>query len=138
MSLIGDILDSRVNDLTKKALDIDAQRTLLINSNIANAEVPGYKAVDFKPFEDELKQAYENKMPMAQTNAGHMGGLLNNLGTYMPEVVVSEAPGRIDGNNVNLDKEVANLSETSTMYSAIVTARGKRGRIISDAIDQAK
>jgi flagellar basal-body rod protein FlgB len=137
MGLINDILyTNRVGNLTSKALDFHAQRMLMINSNIANAETPGYKAVDMAPFEARLKEAMQPAAPLIRTDARHMQGATDNLDTVMPETVVSEEPGRLDGNNVNLDKEMINMTQVSTMYQAVITARGKRSQIINETIDQ--
>ncbi len=137
MGLINDILyTNRVGNLASKALDFHAQRMLMINSNIANAETPGYKAVDMAPFETRLKEAMRPAAPLLRTDSRHMQGPTDSLDTVMPEVVVSEEPSRIDGNNVNLDKEMISMTQTSTMYQAVITARQKRGQIINETIDQ--
>ncbi|MBF0292090.1 MAG: flagellar basal body rod protein FlgB [Nitrospinae bacterium] len=137
MGLINDILyTNRVGNLAVKSLDFQAQRMLMINSNIANAETPGYKAVDMAPFESKLKEAMRPLAPLVRTDSRHLQGPTDSLDTVMPEAVVSDEPGRIDGNNVNLDKEMINMTQTSTMYQAVITARGKRGQIINEVIDQ--
>lgn len=137
MGLINDILyTNKVGNLAVKSLDFHAQRMLMINSNIANAETPGYKAVDMAPFESKLKEAMRPVAPLVRTDARHLQGPTDSLDTVMPEAIVSDEPGRIDGNNVNLDKEMINMAQTSTMYQAVITARGKRGQIINEVIDQ--
>jgi flagellar basal-body rod protein FlgB len=139
VGLINDILyTNKVGNLASKALDFHAQRMLMINSNIANAETPGYKAVDVAPFEAQLKQAMRPMAPLARTDSRHLPGPADSLDSVMPEAVVSTEPGRIDGNNVNLDKEVINMTQTSTMYQAVITARSKRGQIINETIDQSR
>lgn len=139
MGLINDILHSNATPkMAQKALDIYAQRSLLITSNIANAETPGYKAVDIKPFESALKDAMESKAPMLKTNEKHLSGPMENIQNFQPEIEVSNEPGRLDGNNVNLDKEMAGLAQTSLMYQTVLTARAKRGQIINETIDQSR
>lgn len=137
MGLINDILNTnRMGTLTSKALDFHAQRMLMINSNIANAETPGYKAVDMVPFEARLQEAMRPAAPMLRTDSRHLHGSADNLETVMPQAVTSDEPGRVDGNNVNLDREMINMNQTSTMYQAIIAARGKRSQIINETIDQ--
>lgn len=139
MGLINDLLyTNKVGKLAIKALDIHSQRALLINSNIANAETPGYKAVDLKPFEEELKDAYKSSMGMDKTNPRHMSGRSDDLNSYMPEVETSTEASRPDGNNVNLDKEVTKMMENSLMYQTIIAANKKRGGIIEAAIEQTR
>ncbi len=135
MGLLNDILyTNKTGKLAIKALDIYAQKALLITSNIANVETPGYKAVSLKPFEQALKQAYKPGIRMANTHPGHIGGA-NTLKNFQPEVAVSKEPGRIDGNNVNLDRVMADMSENSMMYNAVITAAKKRGQIISSGME---
>ena len=139
MGLINDILfTNQVGKLSKKALDVSAQRALLINSNIANAETPGYKAVDLKPFESELKQAYKSQAAMVKTDPRHMSGGVNNLNNYQPTIEISQDTPRLDGNNVNLDKEMTKMMENSLNYQTIIAARKKRGQIIDAAIEMSK
>ncbi len=139
MGLISDLLfTNKIGLFSKKALDANAKKALLINSNIANAETPGYKAVDIKPFEKELENAYKGKIKMSKTNPGHLGGGMDSLKNFTTDITVSKAPGRLDGNNVNLDKEVVKLMSASTKYNALLTARKARGKMISAAMENAR
>jgi len=136
MGLLNDILyTNKTSKLAIKAMDVYAQRALMINSNIANVETPGYKAVDFKPFEEALKEAFKPAVGVSKTNEKHLDGH-SGLENFKPEVEVSREPGRIDGNNVNLDKEIMNMSTNEMRYRAAITALKKRGQIIDSAIEQ--
>ena len=136
MGLINDILyTKKTGKLAMKALDVYAQKALLITSNIANVETPGYKEVSLKPFEQALKQAYKPTVGMTKTHKGHIGGA-NTLKNFQPEVVISKDPGRLDGNNVNLDRVMTKMTENSMMYNAVIVAAKKRGQIISSSIEQ--
>jgi len=136
MGLIGDILyTNKIGKLANKGLDIHAQKALMVTGNVANAETPGYKATEMKPFETELKSAFGSNMKMSTTNANHIHGTASNLATYTPEITTSNAPGRVDGNNVDLEKEVVTMQESSMMYQAILTAKSKRGKMVSSAMD---
>ncbi len=136
MGLINDLLyANKTGLLAKKALDVYDQRFQLANSNIANAETPGYKAVDLKPFEEQLKNAYRGTGQMKTTDPRHIQGSDGNLNEFRPEVTVSTAEPRIDGNNVDLDKETVKMVEIGTMYSTVMAARTKRGAIISAAVE---
>lgn len=136
MGLIGDILyTNKIGKLAKKGLDIHAQKTLIVTGNIANANTPGYKAVEMKPFEAELKNAFRSNMKMTKTNGQHLDGVRSNIATFKPEVVKSTAPGRLDGNNVDLEKEVVTMKESAMMYQAIMAAKSKRGKMVSSAME---
>jgi flagellar basal-body rod protein FlgB len=136
MGLIQDILyTNKTGALAKKALDIYDKRFQLVNSNIANAETPGYKSVDVKPFERELSRAFQGTAAMKVTDPRHMQGGMSDISTFEPGLAVSIDEPRIDGNNVDLDKEVVKMTEIGTMYDAVMAARSKRGTIISAAVD---
>jgi len=138
MGLLADILyTNKVGRLAIKGMDTHAQKALLITGHIANAETPGYKAVKIKPFEQALKNAFRSTIKMSSTNAKHMeaGG---TLASFKPEITVSKDPGKLDGNNVNLDLEMAEMAQNTMMYQAIITASKKRGAIISSAVGDNK
>lgn len=136
MGMLNDLLyTNKTGKLAMKALDIYAQKALLITSNIANVETPGYKEVSLKPFEQALKRAYKPTMKMAKTHKGHIGGA-NTLKNFQPEVVISKEPGRIDGNNVNLDRVMTEMTDNAMMYNAVIVAAKKRGQIINASIEQ--
>ena len=44
----------------------------LISANIANANTPGYEALDIQPFSDVMDQT---RLTMARTNVAHLGGV---------------------------------------------------------------
>jgi flagellar basal-body rod protein FlgB len=135
MGMLNDLLyTNKTGKLAIKALDIYAQKALLITSNIANVETPGYKEVSIKPFEQALKQAFKPTVAMAKTHKGHIGGG-NSLKNFQPEVVTSKEPGRLDGNNVNLDRVMIKMTENTMMYNAVIAAAKKRGQIISASIE---
>ncbi|MGK7346065.1 MAG: flagellar basal body rod protein FlgB [Candidatus Nitrospinota bacterium M3_3B_026] len=137
MGLVSDLLfTNKVGRLVSKAMDIHAQRALLVNSNIANVETPGYKAVDLEPFENRLKEAYKPGIGVKTTDPRHLDGADGGLEGFKPKVGVSQDAPRLDGNNVNLDREMAKLLETSLTYQTLIAVRGKRGGIIDEAIER--
>ena len=138
MGIIRDILFTNKNGLmSHKAMDIYAQRALVLSSNVANVETPGYKAMEIKPFEKALKKAYDSAkggIKLNTTNPKHMSGQ-SSLKNFQAQVQTSTAPGRVDGNNVNLDEQIVKMNQNKTMYDALITARGKRGKMTSNAME---
>ncbi len=102
--------------LYKKSLDTFAQRHLIISSNIANVDTPGYKAKDLE-FGDYLKSIVEpqnRKMELARTNERH----IQKPTPYQPKPRVfyemrSFGP---DGNSVDIDNEMVKLNENLLRY----------------------
>ncbi len=117
-------------------LDLDAQSKQLeaVSSNLANLDTPDYQAVEVD-FESLYRAQLDASRPekMAATNPLHFGaGSVNE-----PQIVVREEDGkstRVDGNNVDLDKEMARMALAQLRYSAATTALAKKLTMISDAL----
>lgn len=88
-------------------------RQSVISSNIAAANIPGYKTHDVKPFEAVLSEA---GVTMAVTDKGHLGGDFQaNL------TVESSLNGASEvlhsGNDVSLEQELMKAGEVNKAYS---------------------
>ena len=101
-AVIGDVTSSAL----KAALDGLAQRQRVTADNIANINTPGFLAgrVDF---ESSLRGALAN------------GG---NPASAMAVVARSFEPTNTNGNNVNLDTETVNATETGLRYQLALNA----------------
>lgn len=121
-----------VNDKTLQALAAAAKfremRQEIISSNIANSEVPGYKAKRLD-FEEALARALDvdGELTMKMTDPKHFnvgGGGFNNL---KPELRESTS-GVVDdtGNTVDVQDEMARQAENKIMYDAIVQLMNKK------------
>jgi len=85
-----------------EALKLRSQRQELLSANIANADTPNYKAVDFD-FGKALQAATANASGPAPT----------------PEVLYREpAQASLDGNSVEMDAERAQFADNSVRYEA--------------------
>lgn len=95
------MIDDRMQNLAK-LLDVAAQRHQVHASNVANLNTPGYKAQEVQ-FEDAFAKAL--------TNSRDGGQQARKL---QAQVVAAHAtPVGNDGNDVDLDREVALMSENS-------------------------
>lgn len=135
MGMIGKLLFSdRAPKIIKKSLDFNTQKAAVIAGNIANADTPGFKATRVE-FESVLQQAASaNTIKMKTTNEMHFQTQNQDLTSMKPNMETDPSPSRLDGNNVNLEKEMTNLAETRINYDAGITAMMKRGSIIKSAI----
>lgn len=112
----------RVSGVLAQALALRLERQHLLAGNIANANTPGYVPVDMR-FDRVLERA--------------LGGEQAAGSEAAPEVVYDPAvvPG-LDGNAVALDRELAKLSENSTLYHAANRALQKKLGMIRYAISE--
>ncbi|MFQ5559128.1 MAG: flagellar basal body rod protein FlgB [Nitrospinota bacterium] len=123
-------------DFFKKALDYKAERHNLLASNIANSETPGYKAVDIS-FEDQMKQVLDakNGKGLSLTHEKHLNGMVSRLGQVTPEFLVDRSAGRLDGNNVDMDREMSRLAENTLTYNAVSQILAKKFAGLKFAIE---
>jgi len=108
-------LPAKNEDFQQKMLGIRAYRQQILASNIANADTPGYKAMDI----DIAEAAGGVQSPPLQLNASSPGHLKGNSSWQSPPVslkyhVPSQAAA--DGNTVEMDVERQKLAENSLMY----------------------
>lgn len=99
-----------------KALTASWMKNQAISNNIANVNTPNYKRETVE-FEDLLNSAMANGTgTMVRTHEKHMP-VANNVD---PKIVKEKNTSfRKDGNNVNIDTEMAELAENQIRYEAI-------------------
>ena len=109
------------------ALALRVQRQQVLASNIANADTPGYKAVDFD-FTRAMRNAVGGTqaasapaVTAAVTAAGHVSGSRSayaGLSTDYTTQYRMPAQPSADGNSVDMDLERARFAENSVKYEA--------------------
>ena len=99
----------------------------VINSNIANAETPGYKAKRFD-FEDTLaRQLQIGESSVLQKNHPRHIAYSRPLTAKPLDVEVdSEGVTANDGNTVDLEKEMTRLAENQVQFKALVQLINKK------------
>ncbi|HKO88556.1 MAG TPA: flagellar basal body rod protein FlgB [Burkholderiales bacterium] len=109
--------------LHSDALRLRGQRQEMIASNLANADTPNYKAVDFK-FADALRQAVGGQGPsspstLARTAVGHMNSDGSRSGSAPTQVLYrTPTQASVDGNTVDVDVERAQFADNAVRYEA--------------------
>lgn len=122
-------------EIAKRALDGLSARRDMISQNVANVDTPGYKAQEVS-FEGTLKQVMNDKplMSMKTSNARHLqGGALPGIGM----VQVGNRQGgatRADGNNVDIDQELTQMTETGVRYQAVSQAVSKKLSLLKNLV----
>jgi len=113
----------------KIGLDGLSTRQQIINQNIANIDTPGYMAqtVDF---ENTIKQALNriSSIPLQTTNANH---LTNTTLSTSPLIRYRQGGSiRADGNNVDIDTELIEQTETGIRYQALTQMIDKKFNLL--------
>ena len=118
--MIGSNAFNYVNVL-KKAADASWKRNEVIANNIANVSTPGYKRKDIQ-FENYLRrELMHNYSSDDDLNRRVANVNLDRLGTrvYTDQ---SELSYRLDGNNVDINTENANLAENQIRYYTLLNS----------------
>ncbi|MGL5674992.1 MAG: flagellar basal body rod protein FlgB [Cellulosilyticaceae bacterium] len=97
-------------NIMNKALDATMLRVNTLTNNIANVETPGFKREDVS-FEQKLIDEIEKK--------GVKGVELDAIEGNVYTDYVGYA-SRMDGNNVDIDREMGELAKTKLRYDVMI------------------
>jgi flagellar basal-body rod protein FlgB len=126
--LRGDMLgDLPLISAIKSRMQYHQARQKMLAENVANADTPGFRPRDLKPFDMMLAMQRGETTASAgpaQTQAGHIGGGAGgggSLGNRRAQVFESTP----SGNAVNLEDEMLRLSQNNSDYQLATTLYGK-------------
>lgn len=94
------------SELIQRAMSAAMLRQKLLANNIANADTPGYKRFDLA-----LQQAIQ-----ATDERSTARSIYQEKGTSL----------RVDGNNVDIEQEMAAVAENSLYYESLATSLSKQ------------
>ncbi len=108
-------------DIQKKALDASWLRQSLIANNLANINTPGYKR-SYIDFESTLIDFLDTEtIELTRTNPAHFSAKGVNSEFLSPIIKKDRATSyRLDGNNVNVDVEMAANAANQIKYNAML------------------
>lgn len=111
--------------LIHKALDATWKKNEAISDNVANADTPGYKRKDVS-FDELLKAAMnKDKAVNILSHPRHIP-ISSTINDVKLRIIrdYNDTSMRMDGNNVDIDKEMAELAKNSIMYNALAQMSG--------------
>ena len=116
--MIQSITGSAQAYVLEKALSASSLRHKTISNNIANVNTPKFKRSEVL-FEDILQQKMSGtqQLDLAKTNEKHISTQSQALAPTMR--MVADNSFRTDGNNVDIDIEMANMAKNSIYYDAL-------------------
>lgn len=135
--LIEKMLFNNPFNIMSRGLDAASLRNEVIANNLANVDTPGFKRSDVS-FEQELLKAMSGKQKLQGfvTDEKHIpiGG--PSQGEIVPRVIPEKTTSiRNDGNNVDIDREMAAMAKNSIVYSALIEEINGEFRKIKTAIE---
>ena len=115
-------MDGKVDNALRYALNGLLTRQQVTAGNVANVDTPGFKASDVN-FEANLRRALSRTASagdLERTDHLHLSasGRADAIGNPVEVVTNEETTMRNDGNNVDIDREMVKLAETTIQYSA--------------------
>lgn len=120
----------------EKAMDLRSMKHNVVMSNVANMDTPNYKAFDVI-IEEEMKKTKGagDTTLVKKTHQTHLSGRHGAAGYVQPTLEEAQQTTlRKDGNTVDLDTEMAKLSENNLMYDALAQVISKKFQGLKDAI----
>ncbi len=109
-------------DLLSRLIDVTQVRHQALAQNVANVNTPGYRRVDVQ-FEQALAQQLSKG-----TEPGHK--------MPQPELVEDQTtPTRLDGNNVEVDLEMARLNKNTLLGNTYLQLLSNRISMMKRAIN---
>lgn len=126
---------SSISNKLFEQLNYRGEKQKVISSNIANINTPAYKTKDLV-FENELNNKLDNTLKMQVTSSKHMSSIGNNLSNANPKLVeVKGLEQQNDGNNVNLDTQMSEMSKNKILFDAIQSSIKRDSRLFRSVIE---
>ncbi|WP_425619525.1 flagellar basal body rod protein FlgB [Buchnera aphidicola] len=113
---------NHIFDFSQQALNVYAKRQEILSSNIANADTPGYKAIDID-FKNEFNKILKKRKNhtlltnLDRTSPNHLHAKYEN-NFYLETLPVFTNQIKKDGNTVNMDRERIEFLNNSLKYQA--------------------
>jgi flagellar basal-body rod protein FlgB len=112
---------SSVSSYLYQHLDFRARNQKVISNNIANINTPMYKTKALS-FEATLNSSSKDELQMSVTSSSHILPQKKIEPTYLNMYEPKGLEVQNDGNNVNLDSQMSEMSKNSVMFNAIQSA----------------
>lgn len=138
-----DNLFTLADRLLERALDGVAARQRITAHNIANVDTPGYKRQRLS-FEEHLREslraAERPRLKGTLTHPRHIPIGETRSGLDRPFVVERDTTTtmRDDGNNVDIEAEMAQLIKDQVFYQALADQVSRRYAMLRDAITEGR
>lgn len=112
------LIETRTSNLLERSMDLSALRSQLLSQNIANVNTPNFKRLDMD-FAAIMNETMNSQpLPMRLTNPRHLIGRTSEW-NQPPVIRDTQTSSRVDGNNVDVEYEMAKIAENSMFYQAL-------------------
>jgi flagellar basal-body rod protein FlgB len=126
---------SSITNKLFEQLNFRGERQKVISSNIANINTPNYKTKELV-FEDELSSSISNNLQLKATNSRHIFNINSSSINSNPKLTeVKNLEEQNDGNNVNLDAQMSEMSKNKILFDAIQSSIKRDSRLFRSVIE---
>jgi flagellar basal-body rod protein FlgB len=133
--IVNELSDAAVMASLHRQLTFAAAKQVVASSNLANINTPGYKA-KATSFSDSLARQINGGPGLSTTNARHIGGDGDvSLSTTQE---AEGLPARRDGNTVQIDRELLNMTQAAGEFARAQTALAAKFRMVRYAIGEGR
>jgi flagellar basal-body rod protein FlgB len=109
-------------DLLAKLVDVTTLRHKVLSQNVANVNTPGYR---------KLSVSFDETLAEHLDRHGSCG-----VSKLQPEIVEDDStPGRLDGNNVDIDREMMRLSKNTLLNNTFLQIIATKTAIMRRAVN---
>jgi flagellar basal-body rod protein FlgB len=121
------MIDDKMFPLIENILSLTAKRQQALSSNIANIDTPGYKARDFT-----FQQALSG-LSLNSTASAHLANEKSDSSMRMVEM---DTPVKDNGNSVDLDRNMMELTKNALQYITLVQYLNQRMKTLRTSIQE--
>jgi len=126
---------SSVTELLFQQLNFRGEKQKVISTNIANIDTPDFKTKNLR-FKNQLDKANENyQLKLSNTHQNHMSLSPESKKSNLSLYEVKGLEEQNDGNNVNMDTQMSEMSKNSIMFKAIQNSIKKDSLWFKSIID---
>lgn len=126
-------------DVLRERMSWLSARQNVLSQNVANADTPGYSAVDLKPvdFEKVLQQSTEPPAfqgGLVLTDPHHIASTPSDTSGFQSTAAGDDAIDQT-GNTVSVEEEMMKVADTQAQYQAATNIYAKAISMMRTAID---
>jgi flagellar basal-body rod protein FlgB len=132
---VNELSDAAVMASLHRQLTFAAAKQVVASSNLANINTPGYKAKE-TTFSDSLTRQLSGGPGLATTNSRHIG--VGGGDMSLSTTKEADLPARRDGNTVQIDRELLNMTSAAGEFARAQTALAAKFRLVRYAIGEGR
>lgn len=131
-----DLQNLTLFQMALRRMDHSAQRQVVLSQNIANADTPHYVPRDLSEpdFRDIVSRAARQRIPLAQTSAGHLDTQVTERVDYKAREVREPYEVVPDGNAVVIEEQLLKVNQARGHHTMAVNLMRKHMQLIRMAL----